>query len=95
MRGPRKTDFSDGAKRRAGVEPFDLALEIKTLKAAAESAAVEHNAALQRFRDRVRDAIAVMEEGRRGDGLALLRALMRSRDGKLQAPTPPTEPSAA
>ena len=90
----RKTDFSDKAKRAAGISPFDLHAEIKLLKHNLETVLTEHEAAKARISARVRDAIQALEDGRRGDALAILRAL--TVNGRLQVPKrEPTPPGAA
>lgn len=94
---PKKADFSDTAKRARGITPRDMDMEIKALKADIIEAAALSQRNAERVRDRIADAIRALENGERGDGMSILRALVRRMDGKLIAPnfTPPDEPRAA
>ena len=88
------TDFSDKAKKKRGIEPRDLAMEIKALAAQIEAERVAHDASIERFRARVRDALMAFDDNRRGDGMNILRALVRRTDGKVE-PSLPQQPGAA
>jgi hypothetical protein len=90
-----RTDFSDKAKCARGVTPRDMDAEIEALRAGLMAQAAVYTEGHKRLQDRIHDAIRAFEESRRGDGMAILRALVRRTDGKLSAPPRPLEPGAA
>lgn len=87
-----RPSFSDAAKKKRGVTPYDLAAELKAAKAQMAADQGTYEDALDRFKERVRDAIRAFEESRRGDGMALLRALVKTTDGRLPLPKAESEP---
>jgi len=94
-------NFSDKAKRARGIEPSDalkenerLHLELMAAQRAVTAKEALMRGRLERIRSDVRAAVEAMDAGRRGEGMQILRALVRPKDGKLSSGEP-AEPDAA
>lgn len=71
---PVRLDFSDDAKRRAGIEPSDFGKQVALLKAAHANELGGLRGRIQSLESLASTALKALEEGRRGDALKALRA---------------------
>ncbi len=91
---PIKVNFSDGAKRRAGVDPSDYAKEVARVKREHDGIVALKDARIETLTEAVRNAVAASEEGRRGDCVRILRAVL-PKALPTDNPPAPQEPRSA
>lgn len=83
-----KSDFTDAAKQRAGIDVSSFEKEVARLKGEHQREASNLRARVAVLEKAIADALAAMDEGRRGDAA---RELKRVSAPKPKAPLPPTD----
>lgn len=91
---PIRGNFSDGAKRRAGIAVSDYAKESARVKREHDGIVALKDARIGTLEEAVRNALQASEEGRRGDCARILRSVLPQKP-KPEKPTTPDEPRSA